>query len=272
MKASYLLKSKNCCSLALVVMILTVAACTQQSSEPNSNITPTPYSNISDAYDFPIKPGTDAWRALPSRVERGNACQIPESLLHNMSTEGLVETVMNYPFLSDIMAYDSPWLGMQGISAQFNGITELLKRKDAGTVLLNKYMAMDAAIQDNFTDIWNNYINSTCINFLLVQDPVLSNMTSTQLRDLVQRELANAQAEENLSVVYNYCSLSTSAWMLCHIMLHVDYPPFKQKVSENEWLNTNIRDGTLDRYSLHFVPCSVRTDIISSAEQYLSGQ
>ena len=73
--------STTWCSLALICMVLMVAACTQQPSEPHSTNTPTPSSNTSDAYDFPIKPGTDAWRAFNSHVEMLNACQIPEPLL-----------------------------------------------------------------------------------------------------------------------------------------------------------------------------------------------
>jgi hypothetical protein len=161
MKAEHRPTITNWCSLALVFMTLMVAACTQQ-AEPHPSTPPTPTpnttsthsSNTSDAYDFPIKPGTDAWRAFNSHQEMLNACQIPESILQNMSTSGLVETVMNYPLLSDMLAFDNIQEGFNSVASSFNGLSTLLQRNDAGTVLLTKYRVMDpAAIPGNWTDL-----------------------------------------------------------------------------------------------------------------------
>ena len=262
------------CSLALVFMTLMVAACSQQPPEPLPNNTPIPPSNTSDAYDFPIKPGTDAWRAFNSHDEMLNACQIPEPLLKNMSTSGLVETVMNYPLFGDILAYNNPQIGINRVSAQFNGLSELLKRKDAGTVLLNIYAAMDpAAIPDNWTDLQKGdySFNFLYIETVLAQESILSTLTIHELEELMEQANTKFQAQQNNSEVYDIYSMSMPIWVLSRVMLHIDYPPFKQEVSENEMLSTFTRDGTL-----HNVPSSVWDDIfyqtISISEQYLSGK
>ena len=59
---------------------------------------------ITEAYQYPIVPGTAEWASFKTRMEKVAACQIPESILKNMTTEALVETVMNYPLLVDIFA------------------------------------------------------------------------------------------------------------------------------------------------------------------------
>ena len=43
-----------------------------------------PDSTASDAYDFPVKPGTKEWAAFTTHEEMVDACQIPESILHNI--------------------------------------------------------------------------------------------------------------------------------------------------------------------------------------------
>ena len=86
-------------SLSLcTVLALTVMACS----------TKTAAANGSDAYDYPVKPGTDAWKALGSHEDMLNACQIPETTLNRMSTAGLVETVLNYPLFGDAWAWNYP--------------------------------------------------------------------------------------------------------------------------------------------------------------------
>jgi len=41
--------------------------------------------------------------------------------------------VLNYPLFLDALAYNWPQEGFNAVSGQFNGLQELLKRKDAGT-------------------------------------------------------------------------------------------------------------------------------------------
>lgn len=50
-----------------------------------------------DSYNFPIRPGTEEWISLDSYEARLNAYNIPEDILRNMSTLGLVETCLIYP-------------------------------------------------------------------------------------------------------------------------------------------------------------------------------
>lgn len=88
-------------------------------------------------YQYPILPGTDEWEAFESRTEMVEACQIPEHLLDNMTTDALLQTILNYPFLSEmVMFYRTPEecereSGFWHIAGEFNGLQEFMKRKDA---------------------------------------------------------------------------------------------------------------------------------------------
>lgn len=92
---------------------------------------------ITEAYEYPIVPGMDEWKQLDTHVKKVNACQIPEDILDKLTTEALVETVMNYPLLIDMLAYNTQYTGYQAVYNEFNGLRELQTREDAAEYLEN---------------------------------------------------------------------------------------------------------------------------------------
>ena len=49
-------------------------------------------------YDFPVKQGSQEWEQLESIEKRIAALQIPEDLLSRISTEGLLEICIAFPY------------------------------------------------------------------------------------------------------------------------------------------------------------------------------
>ena len=115
--------------LLLVVMLLGVLLCGYASPEE------TPVYTIDTPYVYPVLPGTDEWRALKNMQEKIEACHVPEELLQNMTTEALAETVLTYPLLPCMFAFDTIEMGYRSVSGYFLGLSELEKREDAITVL-----------------------------------------------------------------------------------------------------------------------------------------
>jgi hypothetical protein len=147
-------------------------------------------TSTSEVYEYPVKPGTDEWKALGSHEEMLRACQIPEELLHRMSTAALVETVLDYPLSVDWWAYDSTEIGIKHVSEQFNGLSELLGRNDAGVGLIALYQTMDPRTIDVNSPIAEQaeyYFRLLNIELLLSQDSVISNLSITDLQNLISR-------------------------------------------------------------------------------------
>lgn len=98
-------------------------------------------ANISFAqqleWDFPTKPGSEAWKNLKSWNERVNACQIESQKLKTISTSGLVRICSQYPFFSSYGFYDSPIDGFNASLIQFNGYTELMSRENSLQAILS---------------------------------------------------------------------------------------------------------------------------------------
>ena len=56
---------------------------------------------------YPIRPGTPEWEAFTSHEAMVRACQIPEGLLENLTTEKLIDAVLDYPLLGDMRLFNS---------------------------------------------------------------------------------------------------------------------------------------------------------------------
>lgn len=86
---------------------------------------------ITEPYQYPVVPGMEEWKELKSLQEKSEACQIPEDILSNMTTEALVETVVHYPLYINAFAYDIRQIGLSHIKEYYNGLQELYTRDDA---------------------------------------------------------------------------------------------------------------------------------------------
>lgn len=182
-------------SLLLLTMVFTpiVQAETPQDTAP------------SDAYNYPVKPGMAEWKVFTSLSEKIEACQIPEDILKNMSTKGLVETVLKYPLLLNFRAFTDLQYGFDQISSYFNGLKELYNRKDAGTELLARYSNMDAAaFKDEWTDLQKGLyaMSFEDIGMQLAQEPILANLTPAQYQELTAEIAKKSQIMQNNTYVY----------------------------------------------------------------------
>ena len=96
---------------------------------------------------------TKEWLQLDGAVEKRKVCKVPENTMEHMSTDALVDTVLNYPLLIDIYAYDTIEVGIKRISSYFQGIDILEKRSNARNVLL-KYIKKAKAQDDDIKLIY----------------------------------------------------------------------------------------------------------------------
>jgi hypothetical protein len=221
---------------------------------------PTP----TDAYDFPIKPGTSEWAALQTHGEMVAACQVPEPILRDMSTAGLIETCLNYPLIGDMGAYNSWQQGFDRVAARFNGLQELLRRPDAGTKLLAHYRQMEpAGIRKKGTSLKKGQYAVTFqyVEILLAQEPVLSSMTAAERRDLLAACLDKVRAKQEPD--YNVVDVAYTAWVMGRILV-MDAPDrlALEERAESE-LTYFLADGRI-------VNEQVMDEILTRARQYLA--
>lgn len=79
--------------------------------------------------EYSVTPGTEEWNNL-STLQRRQACCISREAAERLTTEALLETVLRYPFLIDILAFDSIETGIEITIERFPALGVLLARSD----------------------------------------------------------------------------------------------------------------------------------------------
>lgn len=177
--------------LALSTLFLSVGFAEAKNSSQNQV--------IEKSYDFPVKPGSKEWKKLDSKEEKLKLTQIPENDLKNLSTSALVETVLNYPLLVDMFAFDSYEEGFKAVRENFNGLAELVKREDAGTSLIQAYNELKSSgAKEEAKD--DTEFKLTAIKRLLAQSEFESKLTPEEKKSLQ----ADEKSEKSLSGPVQY--------------------------------------------------------------------
>lgn len=109
-------------------------------------------------WDFPVKPGSEEWKALKNQREKLDVCQIPEIILKDISTINLMKLCFSYPLIYDVLAFSSTQTGINELKKNFNGFNEFLQRDDAANLLIDKYQVIQPREYDkNWNDIQKGY-------------------------------------------------------------------------------------------------------------------
>lgn len=221
-----------------------------------------PQYKINDPYVYPVKPGMDEWLKLDDHVKKIEACQIPTDILSNMSTDALIETVLSYPLLPEMYAWDSPANGYNAIKSQFNGLKELSIRTDAteklsnlkSSLSLSKGKATDDGIKElNLRQLqegitWKQELQVTALMSTgYVTTPMASKVPVYFNRTWTDAGITYAQAQAefaNLLSIYPYAVKVTDSnpAFNCH-----SYAWYWQSSSNNCWMNnpsTYWNDGS----------------------------
>jgi hypothetical protein len=138
-------------------------------------------------WDYPIKPGTEDWTTLKSGQEMIEVCQIPETILENLSTSRLAYLCLNYPLLGDILFFDNYQEGFEKISANFNGFSELFEREDAGTELLKLYQEFGLDVFKKSENI--NVFYDMCIDIVIAQPIFLEKLDQKEETHLIKESV-----------------------------------------------------------------------------------
>lgn len=205
-------------------------------------------SQINDSYDFPVNTGTSEWNSISSYTERLEACQIPEEVLKDMSTPGLAETVFNYPFFGNMLAWNTPQEGIEAITAEFNGLSELLKRDDNHTAMLAIYKKkLDKNKIENLTNDTEKEEYAFKLAYfetILMQDNILSKMSKKELKELLVSANQKYKDTQQSEIFCVYNKKYTSR-LMGNVLFKLDFSPFVKEIQNNETLRKFLDDGYL---------------------------
>lgn len=200
-----------------------------------------------DAWDFPVKPGTEEWADLVTESERIDALQIPNDVLSTMSTAALVETCLNLPAFGYITAFNNIQTGFVILATKFNGLKELSKRQDVAKCLISIYQETGEKGFDNPNlNLDDKYwtIKFTWIELLIAQNKVLQSLDNEDKKKL----LSLSQEKFNLKKVskdYSLEGLKSTVFLMSRVLHSVNDDQFELEYSKNDVLKTFVETSEL---------------------------
>lgn len=155
------------------------------------------------SYDFSVKTDSDEWKSFTTKTQRVDACQIPDNILKNMSTEDLLDTVLNYPLMNSFLAFNSVEDAYKVIYNDFNGLRELMDRNDATDVILEKYENTNVvrSVQADTASSKSFFLPST-LEFIIACDQ-LNNGFTPQEQDSISQIIEEKNAEREAESIYS---------------------------------------------------------------------
>ncbi len=244
------MKRKNCkFSLLICVLMITSASLLGQT----------------DVYEFPIKPGTKKWNETKSNAAKKSALQIPDEKIKNISTAGLIKTALDYPFFMEIMFYDNFQKGFEQVANNFNGLSELLKRKDAAKCLKNEYEELSETKFSEKADLAGKGRHSFKIMYLeliLSQDVIISSLNDESARELVSNSLEKYKTKQKNSQIYGNESMNVNLILIGKV-LEKKHNSFNKKMLNEKHISKVLQfEESLNENS--------HKEIINSATEFIN--
>ena len=120
--------------------------------------------NLTKAFAYPFKQGDAKWKSFESVKDRIIALQIPDTIIAKIPTDQLLDLCLDFPYLTDMYAFDDFQTGFKYMISEYNGFDELLKRENVVNVLLEKYSKIEVAVPflSKATDIEKGNFSFKC--------------------------------------------------------------------------------------------------------------
>jgi hypothetical protein len=226
---------------------------------------------VSDVYDYPITPSSPEW----AEYGQDSACQMPLSVLNEISTAGLLQSVINHDgCLSRMHIRSDIHSGYGMVRSKMNAVRELEDRDDIFEVVLNWVQhtgpcCVDEIEEDNSTSVSPKFIfyfvQLEFIQRLAFQEKVLSKANQLQLKDLIS-EMLRYYNEYKTTPYYEGSDVNivTSLTAMSVIMRHAEYALYLETYNTLEYLRT------FEQYSGYLAGYKESTinEILNHAKQF----
>lgn len=181
----------------LTVLTVTTAPFTAAAAGKTTDYTIKDYAAAESYYNRVVL--SKSWQNSDDRNERGEMLQLPAYMLNRMTTDALVEAVLDYPYFYDIYAFDDVQEGVDLMMQTFNGVRELADRDDVASVLLDKYSGEEVLTDASSADA--EVFRLTNLEVLLSQDFVTTKFNKKEKSKFV-KNIASKMDDKIASPVY----------------------------------------------------------------------
>lgn len=158
---------------------------------------------INTPYEYPVLPGTEEWAEFDDFLDMIEVCQIPVTKSSAMSTEALVESIIDYPLWPIYFSYDTTVV-YDTYKVMLDALEELEGREDADKILLDYYQKEEVVTAQAFMRS-NGTLDKHRIDYfeiLLAQPVFQDNLTETELDELADAIVEKQSIRETETDIY----------------------------------------------------------------------
>jgi hypothetical protein len=162
---------------------------------------------------------------------------IPQDIAECISTEGLIESILTYPYVGLIFAYHTGDGGYELLKSHFNGPDVLETRMDRAQELLKKYMSWDPLGLDpswENLEIGRYMARGVYLEVFINQFKNLENLAWDDQKTLFGWSLGVYDNEKSLLEYYGYFALGYNTATVARLMYLHNYEPFMSLYNANE--------------------------------------
>ena len=255
MKGNCIMK-KRISVLLVLILLMNCFSVTSFASENQLG------SKVNTKFDYSFAK-QDSWKDKP-RNEKLESCQIPNNTANKMTTEALLDSILENPFTVDMLAYDSLEEGYQKVKEEIFAFKNLLDRSDLGNILVNKYSMSCEGTSD--IDI----MNSLFLSVMIAQPEIEKKINEVDLKSfenslkVKDKHLYKSSKEEHADSTITLLSGYTTVWTPngSHIEVY-EYTGSDYTVAQQQSMH-NYFTGTY-RFQSYVSPASRRYNCHSYA-------
>lgn len=225
---------------AFGLLLLVLLSCSKEEPESLKCVPMT----FSDAYKYPIKPGTEAWIALGAREPRAQSCMIPQEILKTISTGGLFESLLSYPFIVDYGGWEEFQNGFEYLKNENAGFAELYCREDLFQMIFNWYNSMSVECEDWIYRPFNAPVGVELeiIEMFIFQNEFLDSLSHDREIEIFKLLYDKLQSKSSIGSVNGQKIVSTA--ILGKIMFRNGFNPFVNECNTEDFI----------RFFIEFIP------------------
>lgn len=143
--------------------------------------------NISDPYEYPVTTDSQQWSSFTTTSQMFSACEVPEDIVEKMSTEALLQTVLDYPMLITVLVQNDQAAKYDMLLEYNAAFRELITRQDAEDVIAKQYQTKS---RQDLTSLSDEQIVKTG-GLELIYDTVITNDMRAEAKATTSSKVTN---------------------------------------------------------------------------------
>jgi len=223
MKAlSILIKKNKIIILFFFITSIFFSGCEKEKINPCSIL-------VNGVFVYPAYP-KDGWKSDDIWDEQRKYFSIPDNVLKCISTEGLIQSIINHPNYKVLLFAYSTWQqGFDRVSIECNGLSELVQRKDAISVLFKRYKEMNPLDFKKYSDSIESakfQIDFWFIEIIMAQPVIFSKLTKDEKIVFFEFIIETYEKKIEADPLYGISWSKLNLGILARIMDNDNYQPF----------------------------------------------